>query len=85
MSDLAIWTNALTAGDIGKLAFSKVKYMPIQVKPDALLFYWPMDVGAILPTVPGFISDRDRTKSHFDLDAGGLFCGERTLSYQPNE
>lgn len=85
MSDLAIWTNALTAGDIGKLAFSKVKYMPIQVKPEFLLFYWPMDTTPILPVANAQNVDRDRTQRHFDLDIGGLMCGERTLSYQPNE
>ncbi len=86
MSDLAIWTNALTAGDIRNLAVSKVKYMPIQVKPESLLFYWPMDTHSTQPTIPGIDNtDRDRTYSHFDLDAGGLFQGERVLSYQPNE
>lgn len=88
MSDLAIWTNALSAGDIGKLAFSKVKYMPFQVKPESLLFYWPMDTTPIGPVITGGSPanlDCDRNKYHFDLDAGGLFSGERTLSYQPNE
>jgi len=85
MSDLAIWTNALTAGDIGKLAFSKMKYMPLQVRPEFLHFYWPMDTTPILPVVNTQNVDRDRTYSHFDLDIGGLMCGERTLSYQPNE
>lgn len=85
MSDLAVWTNALTAPDILKLAKSKMKYMPIQVKPEFLLFYWPMDTTPILPAVNAQNIDRDRTQSHFDLDIGGLMYGERTLSYQPNE
>jgi len=85
MSDLAIWTNALTAGDIFKLSSSKVKYMPIQVKPDSLLFYWPMDTTPVLTSPSAFNVDVDRTKSTFNLDIGGLMYGERTLSYQPNE
>jgi len=88
MSDLAFWTNALSAGDVGKLAFSKVKYMPFQVQPESLMFYWPMDTTPIGPVITGGSPanlDCDRNKYHFDLDAGGLFSGERTLSYQPNE
>jgi len=85
MSELAIWTNALTAGDIFKMSSSKVKYMPLQVKPESLLFYWPMDTTPVLTVVNHQNVDRDRTKSHFDLDIGGLMYGERTLSYQPNE
>ncbi len=85
MSDLAIWTNALTVGDVRKLASSKVKYMPIQVKPESLLFYWPMDTHPVAIAAPNDNSDVDRTFTHFNLDTGGTFHGERTLSYQPNE
>ena len=86
MSDLAIWTNTLSAGEIFKLAKSKVKYMPLQIQPATLLFYWPMDTRPAQQTVTINI-DRDRSplQSHFEMDVGGIFHGERALSYQPNE
>lgn len=86
MSDLAVWTNSLNAGEISKLAKSRVKYMPLQIRPDKLKFFWPMDTKPIQPTIAGGDNfDVDRTQSHFNMDAGGKFCGERALSYQPNE
>ncbi len=86
MSDLAIWTNTVSSGEFLKLGKSKVKYMPIQIQPSQLLFYYPMDTGQSKPTVVINI-DRDRSSllTRFDMDVGGIFQGERTLSYQPNE
>jgi len=86
MSDLAIWTNTLSAGEVFKLAKSKVKYMPIQIKPETLLFYYPMDTGKIaLPVTVNIDRDRSPLQTHFEMDVGGMFYGERTLAYQPNE
>jgi len=86
MSDLAIWTNIVSAGNIFKLAKSKVKYMPLQVQPESIFVYYPMDTSPSLPGTPGPSNrDLDRTLSRFVLDAGGHFNGERTLSYQPNQ
>jgi len=86
MSELAIWTNALSTNQIYQLAASRVKHMPLQISPATLLFYWPMDTKPHLPTITGENNIcRDLTSTHFDLDAGGIFYGERVLSYQPNE
>ena len=86
MSELAIWTNILETAQIVQLSKSRVKYMPLQISPSKLLFYWPMDTWPHVSGAPvRFNSDVDRTLNHFDLDAGGTFYGERALSYYPNE
>ncbi len=59
--------------------------MPIQIRPAELLFFWPMDTHPVSTAVPNDNTDADRTYTHFDLDTGGLFKGEKALSYQPNE
>lgn len=87
MSDLAIWTNTLSAGEILKLYKSKVKYMPLQIKPEHLFMYLPMDTTPRLPTVSGaFNIDVDRNwRTSFNMDVGGLMWGEINSSYHPNE
>lgn len=87
MADLAIWTNTLSGGEIFKLAKSKVKYLPLQVKPEHLFLFYPMDTTPRLPTVSGAYNlDVDRNwRTVFNLDVGGLMWGEVNSSYHPNE
>ncbi len=59
--------------------------LPQAPGPAALLFFWPMDTQPNFPTVTVNNFDVDRTVSHFNMDVGGIFYGERTLSYHPNE
>lgn len=43
ISDAAVWNVALTPNEIEILGKSKVKGMPLQIKPSALTGYWPFD------------------------------------------
>jgi len=43
ITDLAVWSAVLTAGEIELLADSKIKRMPLQIQPTNLNGYWPMN------------------------------------------
>ena len=43
ITELAIWDIGLTQKDVDQLYQSRVKRTPLQVQPDDLLAYWPLD------------------------------------------
>lgn len=43
ISEVAYWNVVLTQAEITQLASSKIKGMPLQIRPASLLGYWPLD------------------------------------------
>ena len=43
ISEIAIWNVILTSQEILNLANSRIKRMPLQIRPTALRGYWPLD------------------------------------------
>lgn len=43
LSEAAIWNVVLTQSEIDILAKSRVKNIPLQIRPSALMRYWPLD------------------------------------------
>ena len=43
VDEVAFWRDVLTAGEVKLLATSRVKHMPLQVSPDTLEAYYPLD------------------------------------------
>lgn len=43
LSELAVWDAVLDANEIALLASSRVKRIPLQIKPSNLKRYWPLD------------------------------------------
>lgn len=43
VSEVAIWNDDLTASEVALLYGAKVKGMPLQIRPDALVLYLPLD------------------------------------------
>lgn len=86
LSDLAIWDIEISADDALKLAKSRGKRMPLQIKPSNLIAFWPLDDGvdgSILNTASNFYKDIDSTNHGTATDADGdsLNSAELILTY----
>lgn len=66
IDEVAIWSVVLTADEITKLAKSKVKGMPLQIRPASLAAYWSLDEQS-----DGTSGDAD---SFFDKTANANTC-----------
>jgi hypothetical protein len=59
--DCAFWDTPLTSGEIYQLALAKQTYMPLQIRPQNLKAYYPLDETnnlSVVNTGIGFILDR---------------------------
>ena len=87
INEVAIWNTILSTTDIEILYKSKIKGMPLQIKPDSLVAYWPMNDGRDGTHLgDGFvIKDRKGTNDGTTDDGtNGTGCigkGEEVLSY----
>jgi len=86
ITEVAIWNTALSATDIEILYKSKIKGMPLQIKPANLVAYWPMNSGRDGTSADGdTIYDRSGNGNNGTGDDGageGLtWKGEEVLSY----
>lgn len=66
MSELAVWAAELTTQEIQFLSKSRVKGLPLQVRPSTLKAYWPLD-----DEEDGSSGDGDTFK---DLSGNGNHC-----------
>jgi len=87
MSEVAIWSCRLSATEIALLAKSKVKGIPLQIRPASLKGYWPLDDIADGISGDGeTFADRSGNGNNGTGDDGGnnsgLTCkAEEVLSY----
>lgn len=63
IDEMALWNKILTATEIGILASSHIKHMPLQIQASNLKAYWPMDDG-----LDGTSADGDTVR---DLSVNG--------------
>ncbi len=90
LSEVSIWSEALTAGEVFLLYNSKVKGMPLQIQPANLVGYWPLDDfsdGTVLDTSVDGYKDRSGNGNDgtgVDADGDSTNVAEQVLSYQPN-
>lgn len=86
-SEVAIWSEILTVGQLETIRKSKMKGMPLQVNPANLRLYLPLDTIPDRVTIPANRVYPDRR--NFGPCAVGagtpLGTAERVCSYQPNE
>ncbi len=85
INEVAIWDTVLSATDIEILYKSKIKGMPLQIKPDNLVAYWPLDdICDGCDLAGATFLDRKGTNNGTGYDAnasGGQGKGEEILSY----
>lgn len=86
LNEVAIWNIALSATDIEILYKSKIKGMPLQIKPDNLVGYWPLgDICDGCDLAGATFVDRSgngNTGTGSDANAsGGQGKGEEVLTY----
>ena len=87
LTECAVWETALSGSDIEQLANSRVKHMPLQIRPDKLVAYWPLDDVASGETGNGksfrdLSSYRNNGDGSWGANASGLIGkGEEVLSY----
>ena len=90
LTECAIWETVLTEKEILQLYNAKVKRMPLQIRPDKLVGYWPLDDIASGETGNGFpFSDlstyRNNGTGNWGANASGLSGkAEEVLSYPAN-
>lgn len=86
-SELAIWQDYLTVGQIELLRTSKIKGIALQVNPSTLKLYMPLDTIPDRVAVPASRPYVDRRNFGPFVTALGTSLGmaERICSYQPNE
>jgi len=63
ISEVAFWSAQLTDDEISLLANSKIKGIPLQVRPTSLVSYWPLDDFGDRITASGTASIRDRSSN----------------------
>jgi hypothetical protein len=84
MTEVAIWgggsADILTPGDIANLCFSRLKGMPLMVKPSLLLDERPA-LGAV---GNGQVFDRVGTNHGATVAGSPVWAGETILSYPPS-
>jgi hypothetical protein len=59
--DCAMWDEPLTSGEVWQLASGKMAYMPLQIRPQNLKSYYPLDEmpdNTVVSTTPLIIRDR---------------------------
>ncbi len=87
ITDFAVWTSQLTAGEVSLLYNSKVKRMPLQIQPSSLVWYMPLDDVAEGTGINGSVfSDMSSNKKDATgVEASGTTGGkaEEILSYHP--
>ena len=85
MSELAIWDVALPLTEISLLANSKIKRLPLQIRPNNLKLYLPLDEVADGVSIHGktFKDLSQNSNDGIGSDAGGESVGraEEVLSY----
>ena len=87
ISDVALWNVVLTTQEIAILGKSRVKGMPLQIQPDKLVGYWPLDDfsdGTALNTDAGGYKDRSGNGNDgqgVDADNDSTNIAEEVLSY----
>lgn len=86
-SELALWDTILTFDETEKIRKSQIKGMPLQVRPENLMLYLPLDTIPDTQTIPAQKVYPDRR--HYGPGALGagtpIGRAERVCSYQPNE
>jgi hypothetical protein len=91
--EASIWNSFLTPIQVKILSGSRIKGIPKQIDPEHLRSYWPSDdLRANGPLGTGFSRNREFgftyafPQPRFNMtDEGGIFIGEKIVSYQPNE
>lgn len=85
LMEQAIWNTILTPDDVMKIYKSKLKGMPLQIKPANLVGYWPCDDFTNGLAASGASSIRDRSSSGNHGTPGGSPVGlkEPLFSRQP--
>ena len=87
MSDVAIWDRVLSQDEINLLYSARLKYIPVQIRPDNLVAYWTLDdVGDGVSADGKVFSDKsgngnDGVGSDGGNDAGLTGESERYLTY----
>ena len=90
ITDCAEWNTDLTGPEIALLASSRVKRMPLQIQPSALVGYWSLDQvaeGVEADALGAIFLDLSGNGHDGDADNGGNNTGmtgtpERILTYQ---
>ena len=84
ISEAATWDVILTDSEIVQL-YSHIKRMPLQIQPNNLKFYLPLDDLASGTSITGAVhkdlSGNSITGTGVDLDTDSLSIGEQVLSY----
>ena len=88
ISDVAVWSVAITDDEIALLAQSRMKRMPLQIQPSNLKAYLPLDdvsEGTTINT-KDFIDMSGNGNNGTGSDAGGESIGEAEtyISYPPD-
>jgi len=88
MTEVAIWNAILTPIEMKNLAKGKVKRTPLQIRPNDLIAYWPLDSlkATTSATTTNLFRNLARNENHGTPDSTGLKgVAESVLSYPPNE
>lgn len=91
VAEISLWSTNLSTNTIKMLYQAKVKYLPVQIQPQALVFYLPIDEGHdYTPRLNGLpCIDRSKNYNAFTPSGSspdtGIEYTERRHSYQPNE
>jgi hypothetical protein len=84
ISDVAMWNAPLNDDEIALLAASKVKGTPMQIRPQLLKAYWPLNEtsdGATAPTAKFSIRDMSGNNRHGSAYGTIIGKAENVLSY----
>ena len=90
ITEVAIWNVALTDAEVALLASSRIKGIPLQVRPANLKLYYPMDdqsqgTSADGTTIRDYSgSGNNGLGNNGANNTGCLFAGESALSYPPS-
>ena len=81
ITEVAIWNVVLTAQEIKQLAKSRVKRIPLQIRPANLKLYLPLDDGANGATTPTTARDYSGNGNDGTLTNSPVWKAEEVLSY----
>lgn len=84
IEDAAVWNKVLSLQEIKQLANSKIKGMPLQISPNSLRGYWPMDDYNERKdaTTASSILDRSQYKNHGTPSGPAISKASQILSRQ---
>jgi hypothetical protein len=91
ISEVSLWSTNLPAEKVKSMYVSHAKMISLQMQPNALIFYLPVDEGHDFSARPNGLLLRDLSgiNNTFTPNSGSSLTGieftERRNSYQPNE